>query len=759
MAKNAEAISVLKGEVDAVLTIMKEIWQRLSLQSGMSDYAKKQQYILEPIIKASSISCLKLLGIYAIYNGDTFEIITGKKLYNILQKRLDAGDEKANGACNNYIISDSIALMCNSAIDQSTNQEEIVKLKEELKTAEEKRAEAEAELKKLRKELEESAKRSTESSGWGDYDPNDWGLSQDMGKVTITKYRGQAESLTIPATISGLSVVRIDDKAFSGCNSLKTITIPESICNISSRAFCDCTALWQINYNATKADDLSSEGIFANCGEIGSMEVIFEDSVEHIPANLCNGCHNLAKATISSNVKTIGKDSFKGCESITMYCEAESRPSDWPDDWNSGSPVVWDCFNNNVAEDGYVYIFDGKIRYAIKDDCAMVARQSIGLSNDIKIPKKIWYNNEACTVNRIAENAFNNCKSLTSITIPDSVESIGANAFQGCSALTSITIGGGVTNIDKNAFDGCTSLKAVYITNIASWCGISFESVVSNPLHYAKRLYLNNRIVEEITIPDHVNEIGAYAFSDCELLNKIALPKSLNDIGDCAFRRCVSLNEITIPTGVSTMGKYVFSGCSGLQAIHCQLTSRPQGWADNWNPDERLVIWGHNDTTTQKAESKKCADTVSTNSGKGYVVDFCYNTYKGGICITKYKGNAGYVAIPSKIDGKLVTSIGPSAFQDCIGLKRIDIPDGVTSIDSSAFEGCSGLTSVTIPDSVTSIGDSAFYYCRGLTSIKFQGTMQQWKDISKGYDWNNNTGDYTVTCTDGVLNKNGQQIS
>lgn len=596
VAKNAEAISVLKGEVDDVLTIMKELWQRLSLQSGMSDYAKKQQAILEripePIIKDSSISCLKHLGIYAIYNGDTFEIITGEKLYDILQKRLDAGDEKANGACNNYIISDSIVLMCNSAIDQSTSQEEIVKLKEELKTAKEKRAEAEAELKKLRKELEESAEKSTESSGSGDYDPNDWGLSQDMGKVTITKYRGQAESLTIPATISGLSVVRIDGKAFSGCNSLKTITIPESICNISSRAFCDCTALWQINYNATKADDLSSEGIFANCGEIGSMEVIFEDSVEHIPANLCNGCHNLAKATISSNVKTIGMDSFKGCESITIYCEAESRPSDWPGDWNSGSPVVWDCFNNNVAEDGYVYIFDGKIKYAIKDDCAMVARQSIGLSNDIKIPKKIWYNNEACTVNRIAKNAFNNCKSLTSITIPDSVESIGANAFQGCSALTSITIGGGVTNIDKNAFDGCTSLKAVYITNIASWCGISFESVVSNPLHYAKRLYLNNRIVEEITIPDHVNEIGAYAFSDCELLNKIALPKSLNDIGDCAFRRCVSLNEITIPTGVSTMGKYVFSGCSGLKAIHCQLASRPQGWADNWNPDERLVIWG-----------------------------------------------------------------------------------------------------------------------------------------------------------------------
>ena len=69
------------------------------------------------------------------------------------------------------------------------------------------------------------------------------------------------------------------------------------------------------------------------------------------------------------------------------------------------------------------------------------------------------------------------------------------------------------------------------------------------------------------------------------------------------------------------------------------------------------------------------------------------------------------------------------------------------------------MTNVTIGNGVTSIGGEAFRGCAGLTSITFQGTMQQWKDISKGYDWNNNTGDYTVTCTDGVLNKNGQQIS
>ena len=86
------------------------------------------------------------------------------------------------------------------------------------------------------------------------------------------------------------------------------------------------------------------------------------------------------------------------------------------------------------------------------------------------------------------------------------------------------------------------------------------------------------------------------------------------------------------------------------------------------------------------------------------------------------------------------------------------IPEGTEKIGDYVFYGCTGLTSVTIPDSVTSIGDLAFNWCGDLTDITFQGTMQQWNDISKGTDWNYNTNSYTVTCTDGVLDKDGQQI-
>lgn len=100
-----------------------------------------------------------------------------------------------------------------------------------------------------------------------------------------------------------------------------------------------------------------------------------------------------------------------------------------------------------------------------------------------------------------------------------------------------------------------------------------------------------------------------------------------------------------------------------------------------------------------------------------------------------------------------VIHIGEGAFVSCTSLVNITIPNRVTGIRRYAFDGCSGLTSITIPDSVTSIDDSAFNNCQNLTSITFQGTKAQWNAIIKGCDWNADTGNYTVYCTDGSISK------
>ena len=102
----------------------------------------------------------------------------------------------------------------------------------------------------------------------------------------------------------------------------------------------------------------------------------------------------------------------------------------------------------------------------------------------------------------------------------------------------------------------------------------------------------------------------------------------------------------------------------------------------------------------------------------GILDKLTYEIGNGKVTITDcYTSLSGDIVLPSKIEGKPVTSIGNRAFEDCSSLTSVAIPNSVTSIGDVAFFGCSSLTSITIPDSVTSIGGSAFRDCSNLTSI------------------------------------------
>lgn len=128
--------------------------------------------------------------------------------------------------------------------------------------------------------------------------------------------------------------------------------------------------------------------------------------------------------------------------------------------------------------------------------------------------------------------------------------------------------------------------------------------------------------------------------------------------------------------------------------------------------------------------------------------------------------------------GDGVEYIGDSAFYHCTGLKSIDIPGSVISIDNSAFRYCSGLTNVVIGDGVEDIGSGAFYNCLRLiditipntvgyigyaafgscgvlNNIKYMGSKKEWDSIDKEYQWDIGTSNYTVHCTDGIINKGG----
>ena len=364
-----------------------------------------------------------------------------------------------------------------------------------------------------------------------------------------------------------------------------------------------------------------------------------------------------------------------------------------------GANIVSNTYD--AAKECWVIKFDGDVTtigYHAFDDCNSLI--------SVTIPD---------SVTTIGYYAFAFCYYLTSITIPDSVTTIRDSAFNGCSSLTSVTIPDSVTSIGERAFYDCDKLTSVYISDIAAWCNISFSDSFSNPLGYYAaiegNLYLNNKLVTDLTIPDSVTEIGDYAFCGCSSLTSVNIPDSVTTIGDYAFYDCDSLASVTIPDSVTTIGDYAFCGCSSLTSVTI--------------PDSVTMVGDGAFAWCESLTSVTIPESV---------------TYIGYHAFFECRSLTS-VTIPDS-----VTTIGDYAFEFCRSLTSVTIPDSVTTIGKCAFRGCSslrefngkfasedgrcliidgtlnsfapaGLTEYTIPDSVTTIGNYAFSYCRSLTSI------------------------------------------
>ena len=312
------------------------------------------------------------------------------------------------------------------------------------------------------------------------------------------------------------------------------------------------------------------------------------------------------------------------------------------------------------------------------------------------------------SVQSIQDSAFLSCWSLMSVTIPDSVMSIGRDAFYGCSSLTSVTIPDSVTSIGDYAFRGCSSLTSVTIPDsITSISSYAFDGCSS---------------LTSITIPDSVTSIGDYAFCDCSSLTSVTIPNSVTSIGRDAFYGCSSLTSVTIPDSVTSIGDYAFEGCSGLADSNGFVIVK--GVLYDYLGDGGDVV---------------IPDGV-TSIGD-YAFYYCYSltsvTIPNSVTSIGERAFSGCSSLKSVTIPNSVTRIGGEAFEGCSGLADsngfvivkgvlcdylgdggdVVIPDGVTSIGSYAFYGCRSLTSVTIPNSVTNIGNYAFEYCSSLTSV------------------------------------------
>lgn len=532
-------------------------------------------------------------------------------------------------------------------------------------------------------------------------------------------YCTNLNSITIPD-----GVLFIGYGAFEDCTALKSITIPDGVESIGDYAFYNCSSLESITIpgSVTSIGDCA----FEDCSSLQSITI--PGSVTSIGQRTFAGCSALASAIISDGVTSIGDDTFLNCINLVNVSLPDSLTS-------IGSDAFYGCTNVQLYDDGTAYYLgNSENQYLILVGVVSNEITSFTINDGTKF---IW------------NGAFNGCRSLERLDIPDRILSFGSRAFQDCNSLTAIKIPYGITTIEEYTFFCCTNLKSLTIPDTVTSIGIAaFEgcnnletiSIPDSVTSIGWKAFYECNSLKSITIPDGIRFVGYQMFYGCSSLEWASLPDSVEGIGQFAFRGCSGLQSIIIPSGVTEIDFAAFLYCDALTTIYYGGTE--EGWSaieiegnnnclngvrkyyfSQTEPEEDGYFW-HYDTdgvtpvSWGKEPNYSFGLAYSLNEdGAGYTVVGIGN------CIDKK------IVIPSTHDGLPVTAIGENAFNGNTAITSVTIPDSVISIGNSAFNGCTSVTYAMIGIGVTAIGESAFQDCSSLTNVYYDGTEGEWDTL------------------------------
>ena len=399
----------------------------------------------------------------------------------------------------------------------------------------------------------------------------------------------------------------------------------------------------------------------------------------------------------------------------------------------------------------------GDFEYSYIEDDRLSITGYNGSATNPEIPSAI----NGVSVTEIGESAFENCTSLTSVTMPDSVTSIGFCAFYNCKSLTSVTIPDSVTSISESAFEDCKSLTSATIPDSVT----SIGDYAYHGCYFTSENFVNNSNVElddssKPTIVD--TDADGFCIKDNELvrlrpayaIGEVTIPNSVIIFGYSAFDSCESLISVTIPDSVTCIDDRTFSSCTSLTSIEVsgnnknyssidgvlfnknksRLITYPAGKTDSKYVMPNSVISIDDDAFDSCINLKSVTIPNSVTSIDSGAFSNCISltsievsgnnkNYSSTDGVLFNKDKSELITYPAgKTDSEYaipnsVTSIGNYAFACSTNLTSVSIPNSVTSIGYDTFEDCTSLTSVTIPDSVTSIGWDTFENCTSLASI------------------------------------------
>ena len=494
---------------------------------------------------------------------------------------------------------------------------------------------------------------------------------------------------------------------------LKHVVMPKSVTKVARETFSGCSSLQNVEFpgGVSQIDDMA----FSGCSRLRSFDVSQSDS---IGVSAFYNCMSMAEIDGLEHVKYIGRDAFNGCATLKG---------------NASGVLALEQVDSIPEQTFY--------------GCSMLST--------IRLSDKLY---------SLGQRAFSGCASLTAIQLPESLTVLLAEVFADCNSLQQVSYSASLLQVDAESFKNSAWMNSLPIENGIKYMGhiaLSYDrnsdvaatspatltfregtttiaDRFSNTMPYEHknnvtalafpstllrigdqafyRSYYDTSLpIASLSLPESLEEIGAYAFANAASLTKLTLPESLKRIGDGAFSECQklaqvvyhtkdaeslnlfanckSLEKVTIGAKVQRLPDGIFSGCTNLLIVQ----------SDERTDDTPLEIGAsafYNCTTLTRLQLP--ASTSAIGAG----------AFGRCTSLSSFK-------IPQR-----VTTISSNMFNDCTGLTTVQLHENVRIIGDNAFSGCENISAITLPEGLDSIGSYAFSGCYGLTELTIPASVK-----------------------------------